>query len=248
MTLLKVLIVDDEPGMRLLIEKTVEKLKDFQVIGGAASGEEALKIFEAQKPEVVFLDIELNGMSGVDCAEAMLSINPKAMIIFATGHNEFMPRAFELYAFDYIIKPFKIERILNTLNRIKDITEEKREVKVIEKPKSSIALDKLAIKNKEGITLIDPSEIILIQREEKATVIYTSNERISTSEPLGDIQDKLDMTKFMRSHKSYIINVSKITKIYPYGRWTYVVKFKDTEMDALLTHENYSELTDILNL
>ena len=151
MTLLKVLIVDDEPGMRLLIEKTVEKLKDFQVIGGAASGEEALKIFEAQKPEVVFLDIELNGMSGVDCAEAMLSINPKAMIIFATGHNEFMPRAFELYAFDYLIKPFKIERILNTLNRIKDITEEKREVKVIEKPKSSIALDKLAIKNKEGI-------------------------------------------------------------------------------------------------
>ena len=170
------------------------------------------------------------------------------MIIFATGHNEFMPRAFELYAFDYIIKPFKIERILNTLNRIKDITEEKREVKVIEKPKASIALDKLAIKNKEGITLIDPSEIILIQREEKSTVIYTSTERISTSDSLGDIQDKLDMTKFMRSHKSYIINVSKITKIYPYGRWTYVVKFKDTEMDALLTHENYSELKEIFNL
>jgi len=245
---LKVLIVDDEPGMRLLIGKTVEKLKGFQVIGEAASGEEALKIFEAQKPEVVFLDIELNGMSGVDCAEELLSINPKTMIIFATGHNEFMPRAFELYAFDYIIKPFKIERILNTLNRIKDITEDKREVKIIEKSKASIALDKLAIKNKEGITLIDPSEIILIQREEKSTVIYTSNERISTSDSLGDIQEKLDMTKFMRSHKSYIINVSKINKIYPYGRWTYVVKFKDTEMDALLTHENYSELKELFNL
>lgn len=248
MTDLKVLIVDDEPGMRLLIEKTVEKLKGFEIIGRAASGEEALKIFEDQRPEVVFLDIELKGMSGVDCAEEMLSINPKTMIIFATGHNEYMPRAFELYAFDYIIKPFKIERILNTLNRIKDITEEKIEVKVTEKSKVSISLDKLAIKNKEGITLIDPSDIILIQREEKATVIYTSNERISTSEALGDIQEKLDMTKFMRSHKSYIINVSKITKIYPYGRWTYVVKFKDTEMDALLTHENYSELKDIFNL
>lgn len=248
MTPLKVLIVDDEPGMRLLIEKTVGKLQGFQVIGGAASGEEALKFFEAERPEVVFLDIELKGMSGVDCAEELLSINPKTMIIFATGHNEFMPRAFELYAFDYIIKPFKIERIINTLNRIKDITEEKREVKVIEKPKASIALDKLAIKNKEGITLIDPSEIILIQREDKSTVIYTSTERISTSDSLGDIQDKLDMTKFMRSHKSYIINVSKINKIYPYGRWTYVVKFKDTEMDALLTHENYSELKELFNL
>ncbi|WP_426351374.1 LytR/AlgR family response regulator transcription factor [Alloiococcus sp. CFN-8] len=245
---LKVLIVDDEPGMRLVIEKTVEKLKGFEVIGGAASTEEALKLFYAQRPQVVFLDIELQGSSGVECAEEMLSINPKTMVIFATGHNEYMPRAFELYAFDYIIKPFKIERILNTLNRIKDITEEKREVKVIEKSKASIALDKLAIKNKEGITLIDPSEIILIQREEKSTVIYTSNERISTSDSLGDIQEKLDMTKFMRSHKSYIINVSKINKIYPYGRWTYVVKFKDTEMDALLTHENYSELKDIFNL
>ena len=245
---LKVLIVDDEPGMRLLIGKTIEKLKGFQVIGEADSGEAALRIFQAQRPEVVFLDIELKGMSGVDCAEELLSINPKTMIIFATGHNEYMPRAFELYAFDYIIKPFKIERILNTLNRIKDITEEKLEVKVSEKPKITIALDKLAIKNKEGITLIDPSEIILIQREEKSTVIYTSNERISTSDSLGDIQEKLDMTKFMRSHKSYIINVSKITKIYPYGRWTYVVKFKDIEMDALLTHENYSELKDIFNL
>ena len=245
---LKVLIVDDEPGMRLLIEKTVEKLKGFEVIGGAASTEEALKLFEAQRPQVVFLDIELQGSSGVECAEEMFSINPKTMIIFATGHNEYMPRAFELYAFDYIIKPFKIERILNTLNRIKDIAEEKVEVKLAEKSKVSISLDKLAIKNKEGITLIDPSDIILIQREEKSTVIYTSNERISTSESLGDIQEKLDMTKFMRSHKSYIINVSKITKIYPYGRWTYVVKFKDTEMDALLTHENYSELKDIFNL
>ncbi len=245
---LKVLIVDDEPGMRLLIEKTVEKLKGFEVIGGAASTEEALKLFEAQRPQVVFLDIELQGSSGVECAEEMLFINPKTMIIFATGHNEYMPRAFELYAFDYIIKPFKIERILNTLNRIKDIAEEKVEVKLAEKSKVSISLDKLAIKNKEGITLIDPSDIILIQREEKSTVIYTSNERISTSESLGDIQEKLDMTKFMRSHKSYIINVSKITKIYPYGRWTYVVKFKDTEMDALLTHENYSELKDIFNL
>ena len=245
---LKILIVDDEPGMRLLIVKAVSKLEGFTVIGEAASGEDALELFKKHRPEVVFLDIELQGMSGVDCAEKILDISPKTMIIFATGHNEYMPRAFELYAFDYIIKPFKIERIFQTLHRIKDIYTENGQVKMAQKARGSKALDKLVVKNKEGISFVDSQDIILVQREDKKTVIYTKGERYTTSEALGDIEFKLDSTKFLRSHKSYIINISKITKIYPYGRWTYVVKLKDTEMDALLTHENYEQLKMLFDL
>lgn len=244
----RVLIVDDEPGMRLLISKAVSKVEGFEIIGEAASGEEALEIFNAEHPEIVFLDVELNGISGVDCAEKILEVNPKTMIIFATGHNEYMPRAFEIYAFDYIVKPFKIERIFQTLHRIKGILKETTEVKIEDGVKKNSPLDKLIIKNKEGISFVDSSDIILVQREDKSTVIYTSTERFVTSEGLADIEMKLDPHNFMRSHKSYIINITKITKIYPYGRWTYVVKLKDTEMDALLTHEKYEELKRIFNL
>lgn len=244
----RVLIVDDEAGMRLLISKAVTKMDGFDVIGEAASGEEALNLFRKNLPEIVFLDVELDGMSGVECAEKILEINPKTMIIFATGHNEYMPRAFEIYAFDYIIKPFKIDRIFQTLDRIKGILKESTEFKVEDKIRPSKSLDKLIIKNKEGISFVDSSDIILIQREDKSTVIYTASERFVTSEALTDIEEKLDTNKFMRSHKSYIINISKISKIFPYGRWTYVVKLKDTEMDALMTHEKYEELKKMFNL
>lgn len=245
---IKVLIVDDEPGMRLLLSKTVAKVQGFSVIGEAQSGEEALALFNELRPEVVFMDVELGAMSGVECAEKILEISPKTMIIFATGHNEYMPRAFEIYAFDYIIKPFKIERIFQTLKRIKDIEHESHVPRTERNTRLLSSVDKLIIKNKEGISFVDTFEIILIQREDKSTVIYTPTERYVTSEAIGDIEEKLDSSKFMRSHKSYIINISKITKIYPYGRWTYVVKLKGTEMDALLTHENYQKLKDAFNI
>ena len=86
---------------------------------------------------------------------------------------------------------------------------------------------------------MDTKEIVLVQREENSIVIYTKTDSFTTSISLSDIEEKLDNTQLFRSHKSYIINLSSITKIYPYGRWTYVVKLKNTEKDALLTHEKY---------
>lgn len=74
------------------------------------------------------------------------------------------------------------------------------------------------------------------------TVIYTKSDSFVTSAGLGDIEEKLDSEQFMRSHKSYIINVSQIKKIEPYGRWTYIVTFKDLKQDALMTQEKYEEI------
>jgi two-component system LytT family response regulator len=109
-------------------------------------------------------------------------------------------------------------------------------------------LEKLLIKNKEGISFIDTDEIIIVQREDRSTVIYTKDNSYVTSEGLSEIEDRLDETKFLRTHKSYIVNLSMIHKIYPYGRWTYIVKLKNTDKDALLTHDKYEELKRIFEL
>lgn len=138
-----------------------------------------------------------------------------------------------------------IERIKKTLNRILEIKNEAQE-SIISKPVYTHKnIDKLIIKNKDGISFIDISSIILVQREERNTVIYTNNSRYITSEGLGNIEERLEKTVFYRSHKSYIINLSKISKIYPYGRWTYIVKLQDIDKDALITHKKYAELESI---
>ena len=245
---IKVLIVDDEKGMRTIIQKILDKSGGFEVVGDTDNGDEAIVIFKEQRPCVVFLDVQMPGCSGIDCAKRLTDIDPKTIIIFATAHAEYMSDAFQLYAFDYLIKPFKIERVMQTLDRIKKLNKPSYGDGIDKIIKHEKGLDKLMIKNKEGISFVDTKEIVLVQREDSATVIYTKTDSFTTSISLSDIEEKLDNTQFLRSHKSYIINLSLITKIYPYGRWTYVVKLKNTEKDALLTHEKYEEIKKLFNL
>lgn len=239
---LKVLIADDDEGMRLILRKIVSRAEGYEIAGEAEDGQAALRLYEAVRPDVVFLDVEMPVVNGVECAKKIADINPKTLIIFATAHEEYMPEAFSVYAFDYVVKPFKAERLLKTLERIIEAEGIKMEFTAGKQQTASIASEKLMVRNKEEINLIDVSEILLIQREDRTTAIYTGNERFVTSEGLSELEERLDKSIFFRSHKSYIINLGAINKIYPYGRWTYVVKLKGTDKDALLTHERYEEL------
>ncbi|NRT76889.1 LytR/AlgR family response regulator transcription factor [Clostridium beijerinckii] len=245
---IKVLIVDDEIGIRTIIKKILDKSGGFEVVGETDNGEEAIDIFKEHRPNVVFFDIEMPKCNGIDCARTLTDIDPKTIIIFATAHAEYMSEAFHLYAFDYLIKPFKIERVMQTLDRIKNLNKPSYGDGIDKIIKHEKGLDKLMIKNKEGISFVDTKEIVLVQREESSTVIYTKTDSFTTSISLSDIEEKLDHTQFFRSHKSYIINLSLITKIYPYGRWTYIVKLKNTDKDALLTHEKYEDIKKLFSL
>ena len=245
---LKVLIVADDEGMRLVLRKIINKAEGFQLIGEADDGETGLSLAETLFPHVVFMDVEMPGMGGIECAKRIIDIAPRTFIIFATAHENYMSEAFELYASDYLIKPFKVDRILATLERIKGIftTKDVSIPKTISFNKDS--LSKLIIKNKDGTSFIDCKDIIFIEHENRNTVIHTVNEKISSSESLSQIEGRLDSSLFYRSHKSYIINLSMIYKIYPYGRWTYTVKLKNTDKDALLTHERYEYLEKLFGV
>jgi len=245
---LKVLIGDDDSGIRLVLKKAIEKVEGFNLVGEAADGEAAFSLFQSLKPDIVFLDVEMPKLTGLECATRIMDMDPKTKIIFATAHEEYMPDAFKVYAFDYLVKPFKIERIFQSLERIKALNthvEDATMNKIIRHEKS---LDKLLIKNKEGISFVDMKEIIIIQREDRSTVIYTKDNSYITSEGLSELEDRLDKVMFLRSHKSYIINLAMITNIYPYGRWTYCIKLKNTNKDALITHDKYDELKDMFGM
>lgn len=239
---LKVLIGDDDAGMRLVLKKAIGKNEGFEIVGEGENGLEALSLAEKLKPDVVFLDVEMPEMNGVECGKRIIDINPQTIIIFATAHAEYMEEAFQLYAFDYLVKPFKLERIFQTLDRIWELSNERYDENLVKSLKYENRPSKLLIKNKEGISFVDMEDIIIIQREDRNTVLYTALESYTTSDGLSELEERLDRSKFMRSHKSYIINLSMISKIYPYGRWTYIIKLKNTDKDALITHEKYDEL------
>ena len=116
---IRVILVDDESGIRTLLRKIIEHNEGFEIVGESDNCEEAITLFRKTKAEVVFLDIEMNGTSGLDCAKVVSDMDPKTKIIFATAHSEYMSDAFQIYAYDYLVKPFNVDRVNQTLDRIR---------------------------------------------------------------------------------------------------------------------------------
>ena len=235
---LRILIADDDAGMRLVLRKIIESMEEMQCVGEAADGEQAVRLCMELKPDVVFLDVEMPEKTGTQAVKEITQTLPEIIPVFCTAHSQYMPAAFELYAADYLLKPFKTDRVRQTLRRI-DKTRKKSKTT----PARTIML-----KNREGMTFLPISGILMIYRENKLTHIETAEGSYTTSESLNTLWTKLEGGDFFRSHRAYIINLTAITNIYPYGRWTYIISLRGTEKTALITNEKLEELQEFLQI
>ena len=236
---IRILIADDDDGMRLIMRRFVEKAGGFQIVGEAKDGRELIRLNEQTHPQVILLDVEMPVMTGVECARIIQDINPKTILVFATAHEKYMGDAFEVYAFDYLLKPFREQRVMKTLALIRSRLAEEAEERAVkpETPRHA-APRKLMLRHKEGVSFVDMEDILLIQREERSTVLYLAGgERLVTSDSLSELDERLPDDMFFRTHKSYVVGLRHIDSITPYGRWTYVVKLRGTTHDALVTAE-----------
>lgn len=243
---IRVLLADDEPGMRMILRKMIARVEGFELIGEATNGAELMEMYQKLHPQVVFLDVDMPEMNGVECANRIEDEDPSCILIFATGHEEYRRDAFDVYAFDYLVKPFRVERVTETLMRIRERMAALRDRPALKKEEmaaKSKSTARMMLKHRDGVTFVNKADIVLVQREERSTVIYTvDGGSFYTSDTLAETAEKLDEGHFFRSHRSYIINLNYIHDITPYGRWTYVVRLKGTEHDALITQDKYEEL------
>ena len=245
---IRVVIADDEDGMRMILRKMIAKAGGFTLCGEANNGPDLLRLVEEFKPQVCFLDVEMPGMTGLECAKSIQDTDPRTILVFATAHDDYMAQAFEVYAFDYMVKPFRLERVMKTLERIRTVVGDRaqgqrRETLPAPRAAAAAASGRIMIHHKEGVNFVNQADVLLVQRENRSTVLYaTQGRRFETSEALGDVEARLDPKIFFRCHKSYIINLGAVDSITPYGRWTYVVHLTGTDQDALITHDKYEEL------
>jgi len=233
---MRIVIADDDAGMRLVLRKTIESMDSMECVGEASDGAQAVKLCLELSPDVVFLDVDMPIMKGTQAAKEIAAALPNIAKVFCTAHSEYMPDAFELYAADYLIKPFKTDRVRQTLRKI-----QKEKLKV--KP---TAAKTILLKNKDGMTFLQTKDIILIYRENRITYIVTSDDSYTTSESLNSLWTKLDGGDFFRCHRAYIISTSAIASVHPYGRWTYVAALRGTDKTALITQEKLEELQEFL--
>lgn len=219
-TPIRVVIADDNADMRRIERMMISRAEGFEIVGEAEDGVQLLTLVEQEKPQLVFLDVEMPGKTGVECARVIQDMNPAIVLIFATAHDEYMGDAFEVYAFDYLLKPFKKERVMQTLERAKKRIRHQTdgETPLPVHPTPHPVSGRLMLHHKDGVSFLNVSDIVLVQREDRTTVFYTaSGERYVTSDSLSDTEARLDSSIFFRCHKSYIINLNHIKNITPMG-------------------------------
>lgn len=246
---IRILIADDDAGMRLVMRRLAEKAEGYELVGEAEDGEKLIELYDQLRPEVVLMDVEMPGMTGIECARAIQDRDPRTVLVFATAHEEYMASAFEVYAFDYLVKPFRVERAMQTLERIRDRLRggAGESVEVPQAPERSagaeLVSDRMMLRHRDGISFIDIPQIAMVMRENRATILLMQDgARYVVSDGMAELDERLPDEIFFRTHKSYIVNLNLIESIAPYGRWTYVVKLKGLKEDALITHERFEAL------
>ena len=239
-----ILIADDDPGMRLVMRKLAERAEGYRLVGEAEDGDRLIALYDEHHPQVVLMDVEMPGRTGIECARAIQDRDPRAVIVFATAHEEYMKSAFEVYAFDYLVKPFRLERAIQTLERIRDrLGGASPEPVAAPLPASLSVPGRIMLKHREGVSFLDLADIAMVMRENRATVVLMKDgARYTVSDGMAELDERLPDDRFFRTHKSYIVNLNLIESIQPYGRWTYVVKLKGLKDDALITHERFEVL------
>ncbi|MDQ1004947.1 two-component system response regulator LytT [Neobacillus niacini] len=222
----KAYIVDDEPLARDELKYLLARSKQVIALGESDNVEEAIADIIELKPDLVFLDIELDEDSGLDLAKKLEKLKPAPAIVFATAYDEFALKAFELNAVDYILKPFDEERIGKTLEKIKRMQKMGDQDFPISSMKNS-QNGKIAVLVDERIILLTIDDIVYLESSEGKCTIETMDQKHKVSETLVVLEKKLTNTKFLRVHRSFIVNIDFIVEIEPWFNSTYNLIMKN---------------------
>lgn len=228
--MMKAFIVEDEPLARDELKYLLKRSRQVEVVGEAEGIEDAMRDISRLKPELVFLDIELADGNGLHLAKQLAELDPAPSLIFATAYDEFALQAFELYAFDYLLKPFNEKRIRQTLDKLMKQRQIGNAESGTAAPPSRMAVEqtgKLAVVIDDRIVLIDRDHILFIGLVEGKTVIKTGENEYKIGDPLIVLEKKLDKRSFLRVHRSFIVNVIHISEIQPWFNSTYNLIMSD---------------------
>ncbi|MGI6284337.1 LytTR family DNA-binding domain-containing protein [Neomoorella humiferrea] len=239
--LIKALIVDDEEPARQELRYYLEQDDDFTVIGEAAGGGEALELTSVLRPDVVFLDIELWDLDGVEVARLLLKQAAPPLIIFATAYDDYAVQAFELNAVDYLLKPFNAERVATTLDRIRHLIQQQVAPPLAELLAQLAAhrkTAKIAAWREERLLVVDPEEIIYAEAQGHHVLLKTHQGILRFPGTLQELEDKLDR-RFLRVHRSFIVNLDHVREVAPYFHGTYRLLLKDGEKTEIPIGRTY---------
>lgn len=213
---MRVVIVDDEPIARQVLRELLEDVPGVQVAGEASSGTEALDCLEKLDPDVLLVDQQMPGLSGLSLARALRG-GGRPLLIFVTAFQEHAVEAFEVGAVDYLLKPVRQERLTMALRRASAQLAQRRESRPLTPPGRRRIVGRL----RSDLYMLDTEEVIAFQAEGEVVQIITADKRFYSPYTLRALETRLPRPQFRRVHRKTIINTNHIRKISPLSskRW-----------------------------
>ena len=225
-----VVIVEDEPLARKTLRDMLADADWLEIIGEAADGLAAVELINEEKPDLVFLDINLPELSGLD---VLKRLTHEPAVIFTTAHDRHAIAAFELAALDYLLKPFGRARLQQALARAKEAFEKAEARPAVAEARAALGapagapLDRILIRDGGRIVPLAVREIERIEADGDYAAVRARGKTLLVSLPLGDFEARLDTAHFVRVHRSHIVNLDFVEAIEPVDNSQLLVRMKD---------------------
>ncbi|VBB05952.1 Hypothetical protein LUCI_1163 [Lucifera butyrica] len=251
--MLRSVVVDDETPARDELKYLLSLEAGIELAGEADSGPAAIELIPRIKPDIVFMDVQMRGMTGMEAALIIRKIAPQTLIVFATAYDEYAVKAFEVGATDYLLKPFEAQRLHATVERLRSYRPgEWREAagRVDEALKRTrFFVRKLPVEKNGKIVLLDYQDVIYVYTQAGVVNVVTSGGEYVYNGTLMELEERLRDTGLIRVHKSYVVNMNKVKEVIPWFKGTYWLKMEglpDTEIPV--SKGQIKELKDIFGL
>jgi len=232
---IRALIVDDEPLARTGVRQLLEPTDDVRVVGEAADGPEAVRQIEKQAPDLIFLDVQMPEMNGLEVVREV-GVDPMPLTIFVTAYDEYAIEAFDAHALDYLLKPVDEERFEEALNRAREQLRRTGSDDALDDKLRALldryaegadeddeAPDRFTVRTPNRIYFVDVDDVQWIESEGDYVALHDGEDKHLIRATMKELEDRLAARRFLRIHRSYIINADHVEELRPLDHGTYRV-------------------------
>lgn len=229
---IKTIIVDDNKQILDSLINHLEQFTYIDLVHSTLDSEDFLEVVLDMTPDLVIMDIDMPRLNGIELGKILREKLPYLEIVYVTSHGEYMKDAFEVYASDFLEKPYDISRLKLTLERIAK--------------KLNITEEIIEVKSQKNIRHLRISEIICLEAFKRKSIIYTEKEEIEADYPFNDLLELLDSKYIYKSARSFAVNILRVESIQPFSRTSLEIIMRGTTMKPLLSKNNYDEFRTVI--
>jgi two-component system LytT family response regulator len=242
---LNVVIVDDEELARSVLREYLQEHSDVAVVAECANGFEAVKAVVELKPDLVFLDIQMPRLNGFEVLEL---IGHDVNVVFVTAYDKYAVRAFDIHAVDYLLKPFSNERLAEALEHARSKIarhEPSSTPELTAEVRGGAKLERVLIRDGSNVHVIPVGKIDYVEAQDDYVCYRSEGKRFLKQQTLAQVESSLDPLRFVRIHRSYILNIERLVKLELYAKDSHAAILRDATR-LPVSRNGYSRLNELL--